>query len=627
MNTFPVLVSFEDVLVDFTQEEWQGLNSVQRTLYRDVMLETYSSLLSLGFCITKPEVIFKLEQGLEPWTIEEALNWSLPVAKKIDVIKASKKNQDGHLRQVVTTDNISSIKNRVELRKTLNLRLNRVVKNGSYQGMMPEAFNIYQKGLLPNDPVEVSGAQSVIARKSLQRLEHQSQCNQIQALQWDFGCSGQDKACSREEVSFICKRVHVKETSCANNQHVTTCDKSVLIADGTALIGKQTQCKKVNLCKRQITHERKSPYECECGKTFMFKSYFIRHQKSHAGKKAYESQQSTHPGRKLHDCGKAVCSQVALTIHQGFHTRKKCYQCSTCGMAFYKKLTLRRHRVSHIGRELYECSECGKGFHQKSVLTFHQRIHAGGVCYKFNEYRKACYPKLRPGTRKRTHADEKIYTCEECGKGFYPESALVVHQRTHTEEKPYECEDCGKIFDLPSVLAIHQRTHTGEKPFKCSECGRLFSRKGDLSIHERTHTGEKAYECKACGRPFYRKSHLIEHHRSHTGEKPYQCNACGKAFIRKSHLKRHQTTQTGKPYECDKCGETFCQKSHFKTHQKVHTSKYIHECEECGQPYSKRSHLKRHQAIHRRKAKSKANNGNLLLMYNELQETATKSHE
>ncbi|XP_008564430.1 PREDICTED: zinc finger protein 39-like [Galeopterus variegatus] len=71
------LVSFEDVAVDFTWEEWQDLDSAQRTLYRDVMLETYSSLVSLGHCISKPEVIFQLEQGAELWSVEELSNQSL----------------------------------------------------------------------------------------------------------------------------------------------------------------------------------------------------------------------------------------------------------------------------------------------------------------------------------------------------------------------------------------------------------------------------------------------------------------------------------------------------------------------------------------------------------------------
>lgn len=41
-------MTFEDVAVDFTPEEWQYLNPPQKTLYREVMLETYSNVVSVG---------------------------------------------------------------------------------------------------------------------------------------------------------------------------------------------------------------------------------------------------------------------------------------------------------------------------------------------------------------------------------------------------------------------------------------------------------------------------------------------------------------------------------------------------------------------------------------------------
>ncbi|PNI14055.1 ZNF630 isoform 7, partial [Pan troglodytes] len=72
-------VTFEDVAVDFTQEEWQQLNPTQKTLHRDVMVETYNHLVSMGCSGIKPDVIFKLEHGKDPWIIESELSrWIYP---------------------------------------------------------------------------------------------------------------------------------------------------------------------------------------------------------------------------------------------------------------------------------------------------------------------------------------------------------------------------------------------------------------------------------------------------------------------------------------------------------------------------------------------------------------------
>ncbi|XP_020952885.1 zinc finger protein 550-like [Sus scrofa] len=69
-----VSMTFKYLAMTFTWEEWGELDQAQKTLYREVMLETCGLLVSLGYPVPKPELIHLLENEQDLCMVKRGLS-------------------------------------------------------------------------------------------------------------------------------------------------------------------------------------------------------------------------------------------------------------------------------------------------------------------------------------------------------------------------------------------------------------------------------------------------------------------------------------------------------------------------------------------------------------------------
>ncbi|XP_069056539.1 zinc finger protein 773-like isoform X1 [Pleurodeles waltl] len=440
-------VTFKDVAVCFSENEWSLLGEWEKQLYRNVMEEIHCALISLGYAIVNPEKVFRIKK------VEGPYSW-LQQPQKGHHFESPDCTSAGY--SPINPNLLLRVKKKKESSGRSCVSPEEKNGNGSSTGHPTIEPSVLVK-LKQEDELYQKNKQD---HKKAENRNNPITTHPVVTSVFSLRVKQEDEAFCTDFLPFErSKRVnspitpdnlhHVPDVSVQIAHEMSNCQS--LHRSNGALATKNALTTGLWSANRIVEEdellESCLPQNNDIG--YQIKGQFsIKREIENTGAGQY----------KLSDCERNLCEWIEPSIQLRTHLQDNPLARNLCMNKDRSQSNWPVFRGTH---QADKCADYTKSFSEKSKLVMHQK----------------------------TNLSERDYQCSECTKFFKNKYSLLKHWRIHTGEKPYKCPQCERRFTQDSSLIVHQRTHNGERPYKCPECEKCFTCSSNLIRHRRTHAG------------------------------------------------------------------------------------------------------------------------------------------